>query len=144
MEITLKNSEIALLYTAIERLEIRQMTANRGRAKLLSRLRDKYKEYHEYEQTLLSDYVEVDDEGNYCKADDGNYMLKEPGKLSELNSQLSEWATEKIVIQSGEYGRFYTAFLDFLSEVDEVFSTDEIILLDRILEEYETTTEKGE
>ena len=145
MQFELKNRELSLFFAVVERLVVRNMRANRGRAKLLVRLKEKFSEYHADELEIFSTYVVVDEAGNFCKDEAGNYLLRDPSELEELNSLLNELAEEEVVIAGGEYSERFAAFFAYLSESEEVFSGEEIVLLDKLLEQYEQQVEtKGE
>ena len=133
-----KNGELSLFFDIVERLVVRNMKANRGRAKLLKRLREKFKDYYEDEREILSAYVAVNDAGEFLLDTSQQYILKDPSELEELNSLLNELAEEEVVIASGEYSERFAAFFAYLSESEEVFSSDEIVLIDKLLEQYET------
>lgn len=142
MQLRLKNKDILTLFNVVDRLKVTKMKANRGRAKLITRLREKFKDYHEDEKSIIDEYVEIGNDGLYLRDDEGQYILKDQQKLSELNELLQELADEEVIIKAGEYSKRYMDFLDYLSESEEEFSSDEIVLIDSLLEQYESS--KGE
>ncbi|MGT0972531.1 DUF1617 family protein, partial [Streptococcus pyogenes] len=45
MQLTIKNKDLNTLYCVLDKIKVTNMRANRGRAKLLAKVVDKFKEY---------------------------------------------------------------------------------------------------
>ncbi|WP_136285579.1 DUF1617 family protein, partial [Streptococcus pyogenes] len=65
-----------------------------------------------------------------------------PKKIDELNDLLTELGNEDITIKGHEYSKRFIDFLEYLAESEDEFTSDEIIIIDNILEEFEES--KGE
>ncbi|HFD1866758.1 DUF1617 family protein, partial [Streptococcus pyogenes] len=116
--------------------------ANRGRAKLLAKVVDKFKEYAKDEGDLIDLYAQKDKDGKFVIDEHKNIKLADPAKLDEFNGLLNELADEEIVIKGGEYSKRFIDFLEYLAESEDEFTAQEIIIVDSILEQYEGS--KGE
>lgn len=142
MQLTLKNKDLVTAYQVLDKLSVSKMSANRGRARLMKHLADKLAEYQGDERELLAEYLAVDDDGNYIRDEAGNLKLKDPSKLSELNELLEELASEKVILDSGEYTSRYVAFMGYLADCDVDLTYEQAILMDDLLEQYETQTKE--
>ncbi|WP_136282244.1 DUF1617 family protein, partial [Streptococcus pyogenes] len=67
---------------------------------------------------------------------------EDPKKIDELNDLLTELGNEDITIKGHEYSKRFIDFLEYLAESEDEFTSDEIIIIDNILEEFEES--KGE
>ncbi|MGT2744880.1 DUF1617 family protein [Streptococcus phocae subsp. phocae] len=143
MDLTLKNKELNTLYHVLDKIKVTNMKANRGRAKLLSRVGDKINEYAKDEADILDEYADKTEDNKYKLDKNKNIKLKEPQKIDELNELLNELADEEIAIKGGEYSKRFIDFLNFLEECEDEFTSSEIILIDNILEQFEQS-KKGE
>ncbi|MGT2744577.1 DUF1617 family protein [Streptococcus phocae subsp. phocae] len=143
MDLTLKNNELKTLYDVLDKIKVTNMKANRGRAKLLSKVVDKINEYAKDETEILDEYADKTDDGKYKLSKNNDIKLKEPQKLDELNELLNELADEEILIKGGEYSKRFIDFLNFLEDCEDEFTSSEIILIDNILEQFEAS-KKGE
>ncbi|MCQ9211811.1 MULTISPECIES: DUF1617 family protein [unclassified Streptococcus] len=137
MQLTLKNKDLTTLMTVLEKVEVRNIKANRGRAKLSAHAAIKLNEYLQDETDILKEYVEVTENGTFKRDDTGNLVLLESSKLKEVNDLLDELRAEEVVIKGGEYSKRYLDFLEFLSEYDGELALAEIELVDNLLEQYE-------
>lgn len=139
MQLTLKNKDLTTLMTVLEKVEVRNMKANRGRAKLSGHAASKLNEYLQDETDILKEYVEVSENGAFKRDDAGNLVMIDPGKMQEVNGLLDELREEEVIIKGGEYSKRYLDFLEFLSDYDGEFLLTEIELVDNLLEQYETS-----
>lgn len=137
MQLTLKNKDLTTLITVLEKVEVRNMKANRGRAKLSAHVAKKLDEYLQDETDILKEYVEVAENGTFKRDSSGNLVLLESSKLKEVNGLLDELRAEEVVIKGGEYSKRYLDFLEFLSDYDGELALAEIELVDNLLEQYE-------
>ncbi|HGK8383094.1 TPA: DUF1617 family protein, partial [Streptococcus pyogenes] len=71
-----------------------------------------------------------------------NIKIEDPKKIDELNDLLTELGNEDITIKGHEYSKRFIDFLEYLAESEDEFTSDEIIIIDNILEEFEES--KGE
>ncbi|KGR72907.1 DUF1617 family protein [Streptococcus phocae subsp. salmonis] len=143
MELTLKNKELNTLYDVLDKTKVTNMKANRGRAKLLSKVGEKINEYAKDETDILDEYADKTEDNKYKLDKNKNIKLKDPQKLDELNELLNELADEEIVIKGGEYSKRFIDFLNFLDECEDEFTSSEIVVIDNILEQFEQS-KKGE
>ncbi|VHM17472.1 phage protein [Streptococcus pyogenes] len=142
MQLTIKNKDLNTLYSVLDKIKVTNMRANRGRAKLLAKVVDKFKEYAKDEGDLIDLYAQKDKDGKFVIDEHKNIKLADPAKLDELNDLLNELADEEIVIKGGEYSKRFIDFLEYLAESEDEFTAQEIIIVDSILEQYEGS--KGE
>ncbi|WP_136289292.1 DUF1617 family protein, partial [Streptococcus pyogenes] len=110
MDLTLKNKDLNTLYSVLDKIKVTNMRANRGRAKLLAKVVDKFKEYAKDETDLIDMYAAKDKDDKFVIDEHKNIKLADPAKLDELNDLLNELADEEIVIKGGEYSK---RFIDF-------------------------------
>ncbi|WP_283264548.1 DUF1617 family protein [Streptococcus dysgalactiae] len=143
MELTLKNEELNTLYSVLDKIKVTNMRANRGRAKLLSKVEAKLREYAKDEVDIIDQYVAKNDDGKWIVDEKGNTKIEDTSKLAELNGFLDELASEPIIIKGGEYSKRFIDFLEYLAESEDEFTSEEIVLIDNILEQYEES-KKGE
>ncbi|QZT28109.1 DUF1617 family protein [Streptococcus dysgalactiae] len=143
MELTLKNEELNTLYSVLDKIKVTNMRANRGRAKLLSKVEAKLREYAKDEVDIIDQYVAKNDDGKLIVDEKGNTKIEDTSKLAELNGFLDDLASEPIIIKGGEYSKRFIDFLEYLAESEDEFTSEEIVLIDNILEQYEES-KKGE
>ncbi|MGT2964210.1 DUF1617 family protein [Streptococcus acidominimus] len=137
MQLTLKNKDLTTLMTILEKVEVRNMKANRGRAKLSAHAASKLNEYLQDETEILKEYVAVTENGTFKRDETGNLIMIDPGKMQEVNELLNELRDEEVVIKGGEYSKRYLDFLEFLSEYDGELTLGEVELVDQLLDQYE-------
>ncbi|HEP1436936.1 phage protein [Streptococcus pyogenes] len=142
MDLTLKNKDLNTFYSVLDKIKITNMRANRGRAKLLAKVVDKINEYAKDEGDLIDLYAQKDKDGKFVIDERKNIKLADPTKIDELNDLLSELGNEDITIKGHEYSKRFIDFLEYLAESEDEFTSDEIIIIDNILEEFEES--KGE
>ena len=135
MELKIKNKNIESIYKIFSELPITKMKANRGRAKFLKKLEEKFNNFIEDRKEILELYVEFDEEGKPI-SNDGKLKFKENCIEQDLIKDIDELANELVTIQSGEYSTRY------IEDLEVQLSAQEIILLDELLEQYEN--QKGE
>lgn len=141
MKFELKNKDLNIFLQIIDKLTILSMRVNRGKAKVYSAISEKLEEYKHDEEEILKEYIVADESGQLMQ-ENGNFILKENATIAEINRQLSELQDEIITISSGDYTNRFTDFFDWLSDCEENFTTQEAILIDSILEQFEG--QKGE
>ncbi|HEP6722973.1 TPA: DUF1617 family protein, partial [Streptococcus pyogenes] len=118
MQLTIKNKDLNTLYCVLDKIKVTNMRANRGRAKLLAKVVDKFKEYAKDEGDLIDLYAQKDKDGKFVIDEHKNIKLADPAKLDEFNGLLNELADEEIVIKGGEYSKRFIDFLNFLEECE--------------------------
>ncbi|HEP1510538.1 TPA: DUF1617 family protein [Streptococcus pyogenes] len=143
MQLTIKNKDLNTFYSVLDKIKVTNMRANRGRAKLLAKVVDKINEYAKDEVDIIDQYVAKNDDGKWITDDKGNSKIEDTSKLAELNDFLDELASEPIVIKGGEYSKRFIGFLEYLAESEDEFTSEEIVLVDNILEQFEAS-KKGE
>lgn len=143
MDLTLKNKDLNTLYSVLDKIKVTNMRANRGRAKLLAKVADKIKEYAKDEGDIIDLYALKDKDGKFVIDEHKNIKIEDPTKIDELNDLLNELADEEIVIKGHEYSKRFIDFLEYLAESEDEFTSEEIVLIDNILEQFEES-KKGE
>ncbi|SQF67889.1 DUF1617 family protein [Streptococcus dysgalactiae] len=142
MQLTIKNKDLNTLHNVLDKIKVTNMRANRGRAKLLAKVGAKLSEYAKDEVDIIDQYVSKNDDGKWIVDDKGNPKIDDTSKLAELNDFLDELASEPIIIKGGEYSKRFIDFLEYLAESEDEFTSEEIVLIDNILEQFEES--KGE
>lgn len=142
MDLTLKNKDLNTLYDVLDKIKVTNMRANRGRAKLLAKVADKINEYAKDEGDLIDLYAAKDKDGKLVIDEHKNIKIADPTKIDELNDLLIELGEELITIKGHEYSKRFIDFLEYLGESEDEFTSDEIVLIDNILEQFEES--KGE
>lgn len=137
MELKLQNKDLQALHSALQVVSVKPMKAHRGRVKLLSHVEKKLVEYIKDEQDVLNEYVEVKD-GQFVRDENNNLVLKDPNKLQELNDYLEELGNDTVTFAFGEYEERYRAFLDYLTDAEGDFTVEQALVLDKVLEQYES------
>lgn len=143
MDLTLKNKDLNTLYSVLDKIKVTNMRANRGRAKLLAKVADKIKEYAKDEGDIIDLYALKDKDSKFVIDEHKNIKIEDPTKIDELNDLLNELADEEIVIKGHEYSKRFIDFLEYLAESEDEFTSEEIVLIDNILEQFEES-KKGE
>ncbi|GET81355.1 hypothetical protein Javan143_0050 [Streptococcus phage Javan143] len=143
MDLTLKNKDLNALYSVLDKIKVTNMRANRGRAKLLAKVADKIKEYAKDEGDIIDLYALKDKDGKFVIDEHKNIKIEDPTKIDELNELLSELGNEDITIKGHEYSKRFIDFLEYLAESEDEFTSEEIVLVDNILEQFEAS-KKGE
>ncbi|CRS77381.1 phage protein [Streptococcus equi subsp. equi] len=143
MDLTVQNKDLNTLYSVLDKIKVTNMRANRGRAKLLAKVEAKLSEYAKDEVDIIDQYVAKNDDGKWIVDDKGNPKIDDTSKLAELNERLDELANEPIVIKGHEYSKRFIDFLEYLAEAEDEFTSEEIVLVDNILEQFEES-KKGE
>lgn len=141
MKFELKNKDLNNFLQIIDKLTILSMRVNRGKAKVYSAISDKLEEYKHDEEEILKEYIVTDESGQLMQ-ENGDFILKENATIVDINQQLSELQEEIITISSGDYTNRFTDFLDWLTDCEENITTQEAILIDSLLEQFEA--QKGE
>ena len=142
MKFNVKNKDLSSLLQIIDKLSITSMRVNRGKAKVYSAVSNKLQEYSSDEEDILKENVVIDDSGQLARQEDGNFILKEGVNVVDVNQQLLELQEETITISSGDYTNRFTDFFNWLLDCEEVFTTQEVILVDNLLDQFEE--QKGE
>ncbi|MBM6513442.1 DUF1617 family protein [Streptococcus dysgalactiae subsp. equisimilis] len=143
MDLTLKNKDLNTLYDVLDKIKVTNMRANRGRAKLLAKVADKINEYAKDEGDLIDLYALKNKDGKFVIDEHKNIKIEDPTKIDELNELLSELGNEDITIKGHEYSKRFIDFLEYLAESEDEFTSEEIVLIDNILEQFEES-KKGE
>ena len=142
MKFNVKNKDLSSLLQIIDKLSTTSMRVNRGKAKVYSAVSNKLQEYSSDEEDILKENVVIDDSGQLARQEDGNFILKEGVNVVDVNQQLLELQEETITISSGDYTNRFTDFFNWLLGCEEVFTTQEVILVDNLLDQFEE--QKGE
>lgn len=143
MDLTLKNKDLNTLYSVLDKIKVTNMRANRGRAKLLAKVVDKINEYTKDEGDLIDLYALKNKDGKFVIDEQKNIKIEDPTKIDELNDLLTELGNEDITIKGHEYSKRFIDFLEYLAESEDEFTSEEIVLVDKILEQFEAS-KKGE
>lgn len=137
MELKLQNKDLQALQSALQVVSVKPMKAHRGRVKLLAHVEKKLVEYIKDEQDVLNEYILVKD-GQFVRDENNNLVLKDPDKLQELNDYLEELGNDTVTFAFGEYEERYRAFLDYLTDSEGDLTVNEALVLDKVLEQYES------
>ena len=144
MKLKLTNKDLPTLKMFLEKLHIKNMKVNRGKVKFYKHILLKLEEYYQDEQEILKEVAVVDDSGSFATDENGNIQLKDGETYESVNRQLSELSQEEVVLNAGEYEARYRALFNWLAECEEELAMDEAILVDDLLEQFESQSEKEE
>lgn len=142
MELTLQHKDLQTALMALRNLSVTSMRANRGRAKLLRHLTAKLEEYIVDEETFLSDYVVLTEQGKPAINEEGNFTLKDPSQRDEVNQLLAELQEETVTLAFGEYKEQYEAFFVYLADAEVDLTMEQVLVMDNLLDQFES--QKGE
>lgn len=143
MKLIVKHKDLQTALTALRSLSVSRMRANRGRAKLLRHLTTKLEEYIADEETLLADYVVLDEQGKIAITAEGHFTLKDPSQRDEVNQFLAELQEETVTLAFGEYQEQYEAFFVYLADADVDLTMEQLLVMDDLLDQFEKQQEKG-
>lgn len=138
MQLTLKNNQLMTFATILDKVHPKQMPANRGRAKLFAKVKDKLAEYFKDESDILKEYCELNETGQFIQ-EDGGLRLKDPNQAGDVRELQTELANEEVILKAGEYTKRYMDFLDWLETAEDDFTTEEVLLIDDLLEQYDAS-----
>lgn len=144
MQLKLTNKNLLVLKVILGKVAVHNMRANRGRVKLLKRVTGKLEEYSADEKDILSSFAQCGEDGNFVYDDNGQLVLQDGADIALANQQLVELGDEEVVIESGEYTARFTDFFDFLADCNGDFTIEEIVLIDDLLDQFETQAETTE
>ncbi|MCP9037508.1 DUF1617 family protein [Streptococcus oralis] len=144
MQLKLQNKDLLTIKCVLEKLHIQNMKVNRGKVKFYKHILAKIEEYYQDEQEILKEVAVVDDSGSFAKDGNGNIQLKDGETYEDVNRQLKELSQEEVFLKAGEYEARYKAFFDWMAECEEDLTIDESILVDDLLEQFESQSEKEE
>lgn len=130
MKLVLKNQQLTILIGILDKVQPRNMPANRGRAKLFAKVQKKLEEYVRDETDILTTYCQQDEAGT-------GFIPKEGENLEDINKLLQELHEEEVVIKGGEYSKRYMDFLNWLAGAEDEFTSEEAVVIDAILEQFE-------
>ena len=137
MIITIKYKELETLYNVLTKSVFKNMKANRGKAKLLKMLETKDVEYVEFRKDILKNYTELDEKGELKVDENNNFKLLENADITKLNNDLQELDNENVIFDNTEYAERINDFMKALSESNLEYNNQEILLIDKILEQFE-------
>ena len=137
MIITIKYKELETLYNVLTKSVFKNMKANRGKAKLLKMLETKDNEYVEFRKDILKNYTELDEKGELKVDENNNFKLLDNVNIEQLNQDIQELDNENVIFDNTEYTERINDFMKALSESDLEYNNQEILLIDKILEQFE-------
>ncbi|CQR24571.1 phage protein [Streptococcus varani] len=137
MELHLQNKDLKALINVLETITVRNMPANRGRAKLLMHATKKFNEYGQDELDIIKEFAETDADGELLVNASGQFALKTDADMTLVNTLVTELSTEKVVLSAGEYKKRYEDFLTYLSSCEDNFDAEAVMVIDTILDQFE-------
>ncbi|MDN5446682.1 MAG: DUF1617 family protein [Lactococcus lactis] len=104
-------------------------------------LAEKLAELQNDEKELISQYYEVNDDGNAKKDDEGNLVLLDDAILEDYDADWDDLHDESVVIDLTEYHPYLTHLISGLLDWDQELSGADAVIYDELLdllEELET------
>lgn len=104
-------------------------------------LAEKLAELQNDEKELISQYYEVNDDGNAKKDDEGNLVLLDDAILEDYDADWDDLHDESVVIDLTEYHPYLTHLISGLLDWDQELSGADAVIYDELLdllEEIET------
>ena len=93
----------------------------RAITKTLKALREEYSIYEKTYKELLTRYYVVDDNGMVRKDENGEDMIKDPGKLVEATETITDLLNEKVDVEITQFDESALEALENLTPVDYGF-----------------------
>lgn len=97
-------------------------------------LTEKLAELQEDEKELISQYYEVDGDGNAKKDDDGNLVLLDGAILEGYDADWNDLHAEQVVINMTEYQPHLTHLITCLLDWDQELSGVDAVVYDELLD----------
>lgn len=104
-------------------------------------LTEKLAELQDDEKELISQYYEVNDDGNAKKDEEGNLVLLDDAILEDYDADWDDLHDESVVIDLTEYHPYLTHLISGLLDWDQELSGADAVIYDELLdllEELET------
>ena len=93
----------------------------RAISKTLKALREEYTIYEKTYKELLARYYEVDDDGMVRKDENGEDMIKDPGKLAEATEAITDLLNEKVDVEITQFDESVLESMPTMTPVDYGF-----------------------
>lgn len=137
MEFKVKNKDLNVLYTTLEKISIKKLSANRGKVRLLSKIFNKNTEYVGDLKEIFKTYLVLEDDGRPKLTEEGHLIFINEEEIDSFNRDVNELDNELVIVNLTEDETRINNFLIALEDVDLDLSTQEIKLLDEVLEQIE-------
>ena len=137
MEFKVKNKDLNILYTTLEKISIKKLSANRGKVRLLSKIFNKNTEYVGDLKEIFKTYLVLEDDGRPKLTEEGHLIFINEEEIDSFNRDVNELDNELVIVNLTEDETKINNFLNTLEDVDLDLNTQEIKLLDEILEQIE-------
>lgn len=137
MEFKVKNKDLNILYTTLEKISIKKLSANRGKVRLLSKIFNKNTEYVGDLKEIFKTYLVLEDDGRPKLTEEGHLIFINEEEIDSFNRDVNELDNELVIVNLTEDETKINNFLNTLEDVDLDLNTQEIKLLDEVLEQIE-------
>lgn len=137
MEFKVKNKDLNILYTTLEKISIKKLSANRGKVRLLSKIFNKNTEYVGDLKEIFKTYLVLEDDGRPKLTEEGHLIFINEEEIDSFNRDVNELDNELVIVNLTEDETRINNFLNTLEDVDLDLNTQEIKLLDEVLEQIE-------
>lgn len=137
MEFKVKNKDLNVLYTTLEKISIKKLSANRGKVRLLSKIFNKNTEYVGDLKEIFKTYLVLEDDSRPKLTEEGHLIFINEEEIDSFNRDVNELDNELVIVNLTEDETKINNFLNTLEDVDLDLNTQEIKLLDEVLEQIE-------
>lgn len=137
MEFKVKNKDLNILYTTLEKISIKKLSANRGKVRLLSKIFNKNTEYVGDLKEIFKTYLVLEEDGRPKLTEEGHLIFINEEEIDSFNKDVNELDNELVIVNLTEDETRINNFLNTLEDVDLDLNTQEIKLLDEVLEQIE-------
>nr|DAR49768.1 MAG TPA: Protein of unknown function (DUF1617) [Caudoviricetes sp.] len=137
MEFKVKNKDLNILYTTLEKISIKKLSANRGKVRLLSKIFNKNTEYVGDLKEIFKTYLVLEEDGRPKLTEEGHLIFINEEEIDSFNRDVNELDNELVIVNLTEDETKINNFLNTLEDVDLDLNTQEIKLLDEVLEQIE-------
>ena len=137
MEFKVKNKDLNILYTTLEKISIKKLSANRGKVRLLSKIFNKNTEYVGDLKEIFKTYLVLEDDSRPKLTEEGHLIFINEEEIDSFNRDVNELDNELVIVNLTEDETKINNFLNTLEDVDLDLNTQEIKLLDEVLEQIE-------
>lgn len=140
--LTILNKDIKNFLEFLDKLEITNGRASRGRSKLIKLISRKFDEYQEEIAEIRMPYFEKDKDGKPLV--DGNYyVFKKDVNKNELNKLLTELGNDEAIVDYSEYAQKMEELYHFLEDLSMPLKETDAGVYDIIMDSFEESFDRG-
>lgn len=140
-ELKMINKDLSSYIEFLNKLEITNGRASRGRTKLIKLLVAKADEYSADIESIRDPYFKKDEKGELIVEGD-HYIFKDPSKKTEVNSKLRDLGNDEVVVNYNEYSQKMKELYQFLTGINTALKETDAGCYDALMDSFERDFEK--